>query len=138
MGNPERSSGQLSCVALIICDLVIEDVRTHNKTVVGMFNQVGALSFPCIQPRLTILAALTEGRTATSVKLRLNRVENERPLLEVTGSVEFKDPLRVTDFIYELRNVVFPEPGLYAVSIHEGECMLRERRFLVQELQPDK
>ncbi len=46
------------CVSLIICNEVIEDKRSGNKTLVGLFNSVMAPALPVVHPRMFVMASL--------------------------------------------------------------------------------
>jgi mRNA interferase RelE/StbE len=46
-------------LSLAICETVIEDKRTGNKTVVNIFDRISAPRFPLLFPRLTVFAALS-------------------------------------------------------------------------------
>jgi hypothetical protein len=41
-------------IALIICDQVIVDAKTHEKTLVATFNRITAPDFPCLHRRMSI------------------------------------------------------------------------------------
>ena len=59
------------CVALIICDDVIEDRRTGNKSLIGLFNGIGAGQLPAVHPRMYLVASVTSGSGAWTFSFRI-------------------------------------------------------------------
>ena len=120
------------CLALVLCEQVIEDKRTNNKTLVGLFNQITAANLPLIYPKMTIVVSLCNGHGKVPVEVRINSLANEELIFKVIGEVAFKDPLDVCDLIFELRQVPFKHEGTYAITVLANEKQLLERRFIVQ------
>ena len=59
MNKPIREKP--TCIAIIICNEVIEDKRTNNKTLVSLFNGISTPSLPAAHPRLFVMASFTSG-----------------------------------------------------------------------------
>jgi len=54
--DPQDACGTASlCLAIIICNEVIEDKRTNNKTLVGLFSRIGTKAVPCVHPRMFVM-----------------------------------------------------------------------------------
>ena len=60
-----------SGVAIVVCDLIIEDKLTSKKSLIGIFNQIGAQSFPYRHPQICVFVSLTEGRGQCAARLRI-------------------------------------------------------------------
>src|SRR5919198_1052031 len=91
-----------SCVAIVICNEVIEDKWTNNKTLVGLFNSIAAPGLPAHHHRMFIMVSLTDGRGEWPV------------LLAIEG-----------------RGLPLPEAGEYHVGLFCGGRPLASRRFTV-------
>ena len=50
MSDTEKPIG----VAIIICDKVITEAGTGNKTIVSTFNEIRTKQFPCIHPHMAV------------------------------------------------------------------------------------
>ena len=124
-------------IALIICDRVIIDAKTNEKTLVGIFNQINAQRFPAVHPRLSIFVSVTGGRGNVKGEIRcFNESSPDKTVFGASGPISFVDPNHVFEITFELRNVGLPEPGVYNVQfLCDGELVFL-RRFHVQGLKP--
>ena len=122
------------CLAVIICEGVVEDVRSHNKCILNTYNVIGVQSFPAQHDRLTIFASLTDGRGELPLEFRFvqDRPGGTTTLLNLNGAVKFGDPLGVIDLTVDLRGLPLKEAGNYAVQLWVNNEMIGERRIVVQ------
>ena len=123
-----------TCVAIIICNEVIEDKWTNNKTLVGLFNSIGAPSLPANHPRMFIMASLTDGRGEWPFALTIESPSGQ-PLFKAEGQIRFDNPLVVHDVVVEVRGLPIPEAGEYRVELLCGQRLLTSRRFSVLQQQ---
>jgi hypothetical protein len=130
-------SVQPNCVSLIICDTVIEDARTRNKSLISMFNGILAQRVPARHDKMCAFVALTGGRGRHAITLRLCYDKTyDTDLLSLQGEVDFPaaDPHAVVDLVFEIRGFVFPEFGNYTFEVMHESVPLLTRRFSVNEL----
>lgn len=120
--------------SLIICDAIIEDVATHKKTLVGIFNGIGASSFPVKHKELCLYAAMSNGRGQTEVTILCRNCLSDREMLRWRGPIEFPDPNATVEILFKFRDVPFDEPGLYAFELFCDDLPLLETRFKVTQL----
>ena len=116
-------------IALIICDRVITDAVTHEKTLVSTFNRLLANIFPCVHPRMTIFVAVTNGRGTAEAEIRcINESEQNAQIFGMKGAIPFSDPNHVVEMSFQFNNVTFPKPGLHSVEfLCDGELILQSR-----------
>ncbi len=122
------------CLAMLLCDYVILDAETKNKSLIGIFNTINASKFPVRHDRMHIFISLTNGHGdyAAGLKLRNSRGEE---VLSLDGKVSMKDPLAVAEINFKLRGLVVPEPGRYFVEfLCDGEVLI-DRHFDAMKLQ---
>ena len=119
------------CLALVVCNEIIEDKKTNNKTLVSLFNSISAKVFPFKFPKMVVLASLTNGRSRVEISARISSMEDQTQVLSVKGAVEFPNPLAVCDLVVEFRSVPFKKPGMYAVEILCEDQLLAERRIML-------
>lgn len=129
--SPAQGLERPLCVALVLCDQVIEDKRTNNKTLVGLFSSIMTAQVPAVHPRMYLLASLTSGRGEWPFSVRIASPSG-RELLRMQDTARFVDPLAVHDLVIELRNLPLEEAGVHFVDLLIGEVPIAHRRFAVQ------
>lgn len=125
------------CLALIICDCVVEDVRTHNKCILNTYNRITAASFPAHHGRMSIFVSLTDGMGKAQAEIRMVRDGKPEPLIKFEGELNFTDPLSILDLTFDLRSLVIPEPGRYAVELYLNGQLKSVRRIDVVQVVPE-
>jgi hypothetical protein len=129
-GPREQPIGQ----ALLVCDQIITDAPTNKKSLIGVFNNLMALSFPVLHPSMCVFAALTNGNGQMEATLRCT-VDAEE-VMKASGRIEFPDPNQVIELVFNLRGIVFPRPGMYTFELLcDGEFVI-EKRFQVTKVEP--
>ena len=132
--SSDLSSDQPICVAIVICNEIIEDKRTSNKTLVSLFNSVGVPSLPATHPRLFLMASLTNLREELPVTFSIKGPSGQEAL-RVNGSVSSGgDPLTVVDMVVEVLGLPIGEEGVHFVDVLTGDSLLGSRRFTVRRL----
>jgi hypothetical protein len=124
------------CLALVVCETVIEDFRSRNKSLINMFNGILAPQTPVRHDRMCAFAAFTGGRGTVPISLRLVRdAAWDEDLMRLGGQVDFppNDPNAVVDLVFEIRGFVFPEFGAYTFQLLAEEHILAMRRFNVSK-----
>lgn len=127
------------CLALVLCDAVIEDVRTRNKSLINMFNGILSHQVPVRHDKMCAFAAFSGGRGAVPISLRLcYDPEYEKDLLRMGGNVEFPvdNPQAVVDMVFEIRGFVFPQFGQYTFEIIADDVPILSRRFTITKAAP--
>lgn len=127
-----------SGLAIIICDQVIEDKMTNKKSLIGIFNNINAASFPCRHPQVSVFVSLTEGRGECAARLRIANEETDEVVADVNGPIQFPDIHSVVELVFNLVGLVFPSPGLYSIEFYCDDALVLERRFHVTHSQPPK
>lgn len=122
------------CVALIICNEVIEDKRSGNKTLVGLFNGIMTAQVPATHPRMFVMASLTSGTGEWPFSFHIQS-PGGREIFRMQDTARFTDPLVSHDLVVELRNLPLEEEGVYFVDLLLGGEPIANRRFTVQVLQ---
>lgn len=129
--SSDLSSDKPLCVAIIICNEIIEDKRTSNKTLVSLFNSIGVAALPAAHPRLFLMASLTNLREEMPVSFRIKSASG-KDLLRVDGVAgSGGDPLAVVDLVVEVLGLTVAEEGVHFVDVVSGDILLGSRRFTV-------
>jgi hypothetical protein len=129
------------CLALVLCDAVIEDVRTHNKSLINMFNGILSQQVPVRHDKMCAFAAFTGGRGPVPISLRLCfDPEYEKDLMRLGGTIDFPqdNPQAVVDMVFEIRGFIFPQFGQYTFEIICDDVPIMARRFTISKAQPNE
>ena len=119
-----------TCVAIVICNEVIEDKWTNNKSLIGLFNSVSAQQLPAHHPRMFVMVSLTDGRGDWKVVIEISDPSGNK-VFEAVGQMRFDDPIAVHDLVVEVQGLPLPEEGEYYVGLTCGGRFLASRRFTV-------
>ncbi len=119
--------------ALLVCEQVITDERTHRKSLINVFNHVHTRAFPLVFPELTVFASLTNGNGALNCELRCVKGDGVTPIFSTRGPIEFPDPNALVDLVFSLNDLAFPEAGTYSFLLFSEDDLLAERRFHVAQ-----
>lgn len=117
-------------LAVILCELVIDDLRSRNKSLIHMFNTVTAPQLPIPFPRFCIYVVLTNGRGELPARIEITEPNGER-LIEMDGRIRFDDPLSIVEMVFEVNNLVFTQAGQHCVSLWVGDWNIANRAFHV-------
>ncbi|MHC5056194.1 MAG: DUF6941 family protein [Planctomycetota bacterium] len=101
-------------LAMLLCDYLVLDAETHNKSLIGIFNRVNASKFPVRHDRMHVFVALTDGHGEYGASLRIKSSAGKQ-LLSLDGKVDMRDPLGVAEINFNIRGLVraaATRPGL--------------------------
>jgi hypothetical protein len=82
-----------------------------------------------------VYVALTDGRGKVKLRLRLiDADEEEAPIRELSGDVEFQDPRMIVEIDFAMTNLTFPAAGEYRLQLFAGTELLMERRVVLVQI----
>ena len=121
-------------IALVVCENVYTE--SGGKTaLVGLFNNINARNFPATHSRLCVYFSVTDIKPKTEFKLDIVHSETDEPVVVMGGGPPSGvNPTTVCDFVFELRNVTFPEPGRYYIRLWANDRPLVQRPFEVRQV----
>ena len=118
-------------VAILICDKVITEQGTMNKTLVSTFNTIRSKIFPCAHPALAIFVSLTNATGEKEVNLVFSSGETQ--IMKSGGKAVFDNPNQMVEFIFNLVNLPFARPGVYSFEVFvDGEYVFESRFNVIQ------
>jgi hypothetical protein len=121
-------------LTLLLCEKVIVDARTQQYSLVGLVSNVNASRFPVRSPNLCIYTEVTGGHGVTPLSVRIVDVDEKRePVVKLDLEVNLEDPLAVTQVVFGMPRLVFPEPGDYRIQALSGGSRLLEKRLILRE-----
>jgi hypothetical protein len=123
--------GQVQCLALVVCERVIEDKRTDNKSLIGLFNAVVASSLPAIQS-LSVFVSVSGMEQLLPLSLKLVAPGGVLADLAWEPHPEAKtSPEAMHEFVIQMPGLELPEAGVYWFELWQGEEQLAKRGFTV-------
>ena len=122
-------------LALLVCDTVITDAMTGKKTLVGIFNALGATKFPHIIPNMNIFASLTNLEGEVEVKIKMI-AGNDDVVFELPAKVPFKNPFETPELFFNLQNFRVNAPGSYELQLIAKDEVIASRLLIFKEVRP--
>lgn len=124
-----------TCITLLVCHEVIEDIRSRNKSVIGIFNQITAPSAPGMHPPVAVLLSLNGGRGKAPLTLSWRNDTTNELVMQLKGEVDFSqvEPMAVVDLVFNLPGLPFKEFGLHSFEVASGGVPLQVRRVMVRK-----
>jgi hypothetical protein len=125
-------------LTLLLCEKAIVDARTQQYSLIGLVTNVNASKFPVRSPNLCIYAEVTGGHGVTGLTVRIVDVDEVRePVVSLEVEVNMENPLAVTQFVFGMPPLVFPEPGDFRLQAISGGNRLLEKRLILREVGRD-
>ena len=118
-------------IALIPCDNIIEDIRTRKKSMIGIFSQIHADSFPYTMPAMNILVSMTGCIGEFPCNLICERIDDRKQIFNVNCDISAKSPLDVVDVVISMKAITFPMPGRYSLKVVVDEIPIMMRPLTV-------
>lgn len=124
------------CLAIILCESVVDDARTHNKSIQNTFNTIWAKSFPAEHDRFTVFVSLTGIHGRQDFKVRVAQITKDepegKPLLDLGGKIKSPDPWHVVDLTLDMRRILIPQAGDYEIRVCVAGDQVGVRRFMAR------
>jgi hypothetical protein len=123
-------------LAMIVCDAIWVEPLSGKASLLGLFSEFAAETFPAIYPLMAVYICMTDAHGKVPVELRLVDADEEHePLLRVEDELDFSDRRAIMEWEVQMENVEFPAPGNYRLQfIASGEFLL-ERRLTIHQME---
>lgn len=108
------------CIAFVVCDAVIEDKVTQNKSLINIFNGIKSTVVPVRHDKMCVFASFTGGRGPVPIVFRLCHSQDyEADILHMGGTVEFPNdnPHAVVDLVCEIRGLRIEKFGIHIFEV---------------------
>ncbi len=126
-----RSRPKPLCPLIAICDLVIQDGVTKNRSLINLFNNINVPQLPIVHPRLAVVVTVTDARGSFPLELRIRHVEKDEPILRVQGEAKLADPLVIDELVFDVRGLTFKDEGKHVVELLSDDELIGHRWFKV-------
>jgi hypothetical protein len=120
-------------LAIMICELVVDDKAIGKKALVGLLNHVSAAAVPYTHPKLNVYVSLTGGFDEYRMVLRCVQATGDSEIFRMEGIVQFLDPGQIVEFTGEIAALTFPDYGAYRFELLCDDDPVSTRPFHVLE-----
>ena len=121
-------------LAMVVCDAIWVDPTGGKTSLLGLFSQFGAGTFPTTYPLICVHVCMTGAHGRIPLELRLVDADDENdPLVQVPEEVDFPNRGSMIEWDVEMENVEFPSPGDYCLQLYAGAEFVLERRITVYQ-----
>jgi hypothetical protein len=110
----------LRAILCVCCEIAVQDSRTATISLFNLVDELTALSFPVVIPKLTIVAILArEAEDPDRPETRVRGTLNGNVLFDLIMGIEFQGKLR-SRAIGEFQGLVLGAPGTLKITITLG------------------
>lgn len=121
---------QPTCVAVLLCEMILEDRRTNNRSFINAFNAIYAPGMPATHGRLCVLVSMTGVVGEHPITIQIRNPSNAM-IVNVTVPMQGTDPVETLDHVVEILNAQFVEYGAHFVDVLCDGHHVGSRRFSV-------
>lgn len=120
--------------AMLICDTVITEVGTNKKSLIGLFENISASSFPCAHPSLSVFVKFTDALGIYKFALEFVNFYTDIVVAKTEiPEIDVVDKLASYELVFNLHGIVFNEPGKYAFRIFANGEFVGQKPFMVHK-----
>ena len=119
---------------MVICDQILQDVRTGKKSLIGIFNRIHSHVVPFAH-KLDVFVSLTEGNGTYSSELKCLKADTNEVIAKLNGPIELVDPHDILEVNFVSLNLIFPSFGNYRFEFMCNDTSIGFARFEVLKIQ---
>ena len=125
---------------MLICDYVITERGTNKKSLIGVFENIGAATFPCTHFAMSVYIKLTDAQGGYSFRLELVDLQSDMLIgkSEMPEEVRVPSPLDAHELVFNLRGVRFMHPGKYEFRIFANDKIFGQKRLVVEQVDANR
>jgi hypothetical protein len=120
--------------AVLICDYTIRDGETGKVSVVGIFDRIFAADFPALHPGVFVYVNMADVEGEYTIGLELLRSDTMKRLGYGEQGVTYTDRLAGAELVFDLRQLIFEEPGKYEFRVYANGAHIGGKPFNVVQV----
>ena len=120
--------------AMLVCDQIVAEQGTNKKSLIGIFEIVGALRFPTAIPRLSVYVRLVDAFGKYQFKLRVVKLKDETLLSDVDIEGNIQDQAHAAELVFNFLGFMIPEAGKYEFQLYTGGTYLHRVTMEVSQV----
>lgn len=124
--------------AMLICDYVITERGTNKKSLIGVFENIGAATFPCTHFAMSVYIKLTDAQGDYRFHLELVDLQSNITIgrSEMPEEVHVPSPLDAHELVFNLRGVRFLHVGNYEFRIFANGKIFGQKKIILDAITP--
>jgi len=126
--------------AVLICDRVITEEGSKKKSLIGIFEKIGATKFPCTHYFMAVYVKLTDALGEYVFRLDLVDLDKDKVInkAEIARKIVIEDPLGTHELVFNLNGLKFDSAGKYEFRVLANSQIFGQKAFFVEEIKkPD-
>ena len=124
--------------AMLVCDNTIVEEHTHKRTLMGLFDNIRAVKFPCTHFMLHVFVQFTDVEGVHAFQLELRDLQKDQEIAKAEiPNFKVVSRLGSYDLVFKLMNLKFPHPGDYEFRIFCDGVIFGQKTFRVVGQDPD-
>ena len=141
MALPDTGSSEQDIVlpvplAFVVCDRIIHDQRSSQRSLIGLTNVISAIRFPAMHPSLAIYVALTGGRGRLKCEFRIVEQGQTKPMVVLPGELDCgPGGQELVELDLTLQGLQFTHPAKFMVQFWAHGQFVADRVLSVQQVQ---
>jgi hypothetical protein len=126
--------------AMLICDYVITERGTNKKSLIGVFENIGAATFPCTHFAMSVYIKLTDAQGGYNFRLELVDLQSDVMIgkSEMPEEVRVPSPLDAHELVFNLRGVRFMHAGKYEFRIFGNDKIFGQKKLVVEQVDANR
>ena len=121
--------------AMLICDTAIREEGSGKVSLIGIFANINAFSFPVIHPKLTVYVNVTDAEGPYKFQLDMIRVADWQLLGRAEMDAEVADRMKPTEILFEIGPLVFERAGKYEFHFYANGRHVGQKSFDVVQIE---
>jgi hypothetical protein len=122
--------------AVLICDYTIRDGETGKVSLVGIFDKIFATDFPVLHPGVFVYVNMADVVGEYTMGLELLRSDTMKRLGYGEQRLTYTDRFAGAELVFDLRPLIFEEPGQYEFRVYANGTHLGGKSFQVVKGKP--
>jgi hypothetical protein len=124
---------------MLVADMAIREEGTGKVSLIGIFEQIAAATFPCRHHALAVYAKMADAVGPYDLGLELVRLDAEARVGEGRATIHARSRLDAVEVVFHLGNLAFPGPGRYEFRLTANGRHVGSKSFtVVQATVPGK
>jgi hypothetical protein len=122
--------------AMLICDYVITETETNKKSLIGIFESINAVNFPCVHHFMSVYIKMTDANGAYRFHLELVDLKANTVIAtgEIPHEIKIDSPLASHELVFNLKGLRFLHPGEYEFRIYANNRIFGQKTFYARLL----